>query len=230
MSDTLTLNCFVLGSTMPGNSFSVDIAHTKNVHALKEVIKDKNPHMFGSIATDKFDLYHPSKAVAMLDDDDLMLALTNPPQGWCSKLGPQHRLLEIFKDAPLPCTLHILVQLPSTYKPSVTAPDLIINCLVHGNNTSQAFPIKISGTKTVGALREAVAKKMLIFDEAPEYSLTLYGVSIAWDEHIREKLEALTLNHVQQLVNPLQTLSDMDLPQNHLHIIAEPVRTWSLMV
>jgi len=45
MPDTLELNCLVSGDD-PGNTFTIEIASTKNVSALKDAIKDKNSQLF----------------------------------------------------------------------------------------------------------------------------------------------------------------------------------------
>ncbi|KAL4080401.1 hypothetical protein J3A83DRAFT_651 [Scleroderma citrinum] len=114
MSDTLTLNCFVLGDT-PDHIFPVEIALTKTVGALKEAIKDKKPHAFRSVDADQLVLYRTSNEVATLDDDDaLMEALADTSGRGHHKLDPRGTLLKIFKDVPSPEALHILVQLPST--------------------------------------------------------------------------------------------------------------------
>ncbi|KAL4078078.1 hypothetical protein J3A83DRAFT_1726331 [Scleroderma citrinum] len=86
---------------------------------------------------------------------------------------------------------------------------------------SQAFPVEISGTETVAALREAIKSKMPVFHAIAAFDLALYNISLPWDGNLREKLEGLMLDHVQLLKNPFQTLSEIDFPRNYLHIVVD---------
>ncbi|KAL4064213.1 hypothetical protein V8B97DRAFT_1988269 [Scleroderma yunnanense] len=215
---TLRLNCFTLGDT-PDNIFPVEIASTRTVDALKEVIKNKKQYLFPA---DKLVLHRTSNEVATLDDDDaLMEALADASRRGHYKLGFRRTLLEIFKDVPPHNALHILVQLPLGYNPPVAVPDLIVTCLVRGDKTSQAFLVEISGTKIVAYLKEAIRNKMRVFDDISASHLVLYNVSFPLDETLGEKLEGLDLHHAKQLSDPFQTLSNIDFPPKRLHIVVE---------
>ncbi|KAG0273467.1 hypothetical protein BGZ96_004838, partial [Linnemannia gamsii] len=56
---------------------------------------------------------------------------------------------------------------------------LTLFCLVDGEATSQAFPVEIESTKTIGDLKDAIkAKKAPEFDDTAANKLTLWRVSI----------------------------------------------------
>jgi len=55
-SDMLDINCWVLGDD-PKRVFSVEIAKTKTVDALKDAIKEKKKHTFDGIDADLLDLW-----------------------------------------------------------------------------------------------------------------------------------------------------------------------------
>ncbi|KAL4065048.1 hypothetical protein J3A83DRAFT_4263978 [Scleroderma citrinum] len=218
---TLTLNCFVLGDT-PDHIFPVEIALTKTVGALKKAIKEEKPHAFHTVDADQLVLYRTSNEVATLDDDDaLMEALADASGRGHHKLGFRRTLLEIFKDVPPHSALHVLVQLPFGYKPPVAVPDLIVNCVVRGDKTSEAFLVEISGTKVVAYLKEAIRNRMRVFDDVSASHLVLYNVSFPLDGNLEEKLEGLNLHHATQLSDPFQTLSDIEFPPKRLHIVVE---------
>ena len=75
--------------------------------------------------------------------------------------------------------------------------------------------------KTVADLKEAIKSMMPAWEDAAAYELGLYNVSLPWDENLSEKLEGLNLDHVQLLKDPLQTLSDINFPQKHLHVVVD---------
>ena len=59
MSDTLNLNCWVLGDD-PKRIFPVKIAKRKTVGGLKDAIKDKKKPEFDDYAADSLDLWKVS--------------------------------------------------------------------------------------------------------------------------------------------------------------------------
>jgi hypothetical protein len=56
---TLELNCLVQGVGLR-NVFSIEIASTKNVSALKELIKDEKKHAFNRVPADTLVLWKVS--------------------------------------------------------------------------------------------------------------------------------------------------------------------------
>jgi Crinkler effector protein N-terminal domain len=60
---------------------------------------------------------------------------------------------------------------------------------VLGEDHSHVFPVEISASKTVGALKKAIkAEKMHAFEHVDADSLILWSVSIPADETLEEKL------------------------------------------
>ncbi|KAL4062723.1 hypothetical protein V8B97DRAFT_2026677 [Scleroderma yunnanense] len=207
MSDILTLHCLVLGDT-PDRIFSVDIACTKNVYALKKAIKDK--HAFYGVDTCELILYRTSEEVAMLDDDDLLQALSNSLGGH-TKLFPLRLLSDIFKDAPPPKALHILVQPPLG--------SLRLNCLVLGDTPDHIFSVHIASRENIYALKAAIKdKKQYVF---PAVELDLYHVSLPCDDELQHKLQDFNADKSLRPTSILRSIF-IDVPaEDHLHIIVQ---------
>ena len=196
MANTLELNCFVSGDD-PDHIFTIKIANTKNVGALKDAIKDKNEHLFQhldgktlviqkvSLPVDEslkenlrnlsgeklsFPLDKLSKVFSNLDDTNLHIVVGGPP-GAC-----KCHSFAVFLPDLLPIS-HLSV--PSD------SPLLEINCLVHGEPRSHIFPVQIAATKTVGALKDTVKeKKQPAFDHVPADTLVLWKVSFPVNESL----------------------------------------------
>jgi hypothetical protein len=71
ISLTLKLNCLVLGDD-PSHVFTIEIVDSKNVSALKELIKDKKKPAFDHVPADSLNLFRVSFPV---DDDPEVLKL-----------------------------------------------------------------------------------------------------------------------------------------------------------
>jgi hypothetical protein len=67
MSNTLELNCWVLGDD-PSRVFPVEIASSKTVGFLKEAIKDKMKPAFDHIAANSLNLWKVSNATLRITD------------------------------------------------------------------------------------------------------------------------------------------------------------------
>jgi hypothetical protein len=100
---------------------------------------------------------------------------------------------------------------------------MTLNCWVRGHEIGRIFPVEISSTKTVGALKDAIKnKKPVDFRDMDPDALTLHKVSLPYDSNLKETLQALSLQ--EDVLEPLQTLSDIfpELPlHKHLHVVVE---------
>ncbi|KIJ12449.1 hypothetical protein PAXINDRAFT_39362, partial [Paxillus involutus ATCC 200175] len=103
-----TLNCLVLGSG-PRNVFSIEIARTKNVSALKELIKSKNPIAFRDVDAANLVLWQAPESLRCEDN-----AFKETIEGL--NLQDDHSLpvrilSRIFSDPDAEC-LHVIVKAP----------------------------------------------------------------------------------------------------------------------
>ncbi|KAH7908778.1 hypothetical protein BJ138DRAFT_1115536 [Hygrophoropsis aurantiaca] len=100
---TIRLNCLVRGDTR-NHIFSVEIAGTQNVHALRKAIKVEKPHVFSDIEADGLILWNVSIAL-----DNVERALQDNSFG--EPLESVLVLQEVFQD-PFHNHLHVLAQHP----------------------------------------------------------------------------------------------------------------------
>jgi len=99
---------------------------------------------------------------------------------------------------------------------------LDLNCWVLGDSRTCVFPIKISKSETVGALKDAIKdKNKPIFDHIPANALVLWKVSIPADSELDQNLVNLHLVDKNSL-SPVDELSEVfaePLVRKNLHII-----------
>ncbi|KAF9962758.1 hypothetical protein BGZ65_008103 [Modicella reniformis] len=104
--------------------------------------------------------------------------------------------------------------------------DLTLYCLVDGEPTSRAFPVKIAAAKTVGQLKEAIrAEKSPEFDDIAADRLTLWKVSIPSTPVRQITLSGLNETDVKMELTPTDELSEhikkKSLPKKAVHIIVQ---------
>jgi hypothetical protein len=95
-------------------------------------------------------------------------------------------------------------------------PLLEINCLVLGETHNHIFPVKIAGTESVGALKDAIKeKKRPAFDHVPADTLVLWKVSLPFDDSLEEIVKNFDggepLSPVDKLSNVLSNVDETDL-------------------
>ena len=127
MSNTLTLNCWVLGDG-PNHIFTVKIEHTETVSILRCAIKDETKRRFHDLDADDLELWQVSDRRLRSDADDLILRkvnidsnhphLLNSIEGEGGikggvKLNPTTRLSKVFTDGPEDEHIHIVVRHPT---------------------------------------------------------------------------------------------------------------------
>jgi hypothetical protein len=105
--------------------------------------------------------------------------------------------------------------------PSVTSdpPLLEINCLVRGEPRSNIFPVKIAGTESVGALKDAIKeKKQLAFQHVDADTLVLRKVSLPFDDRLEEIVRNFDGG---EPLSPIDKLSEVfsNVADSHLHIV-----------
>ncbi|KAI6134394.1 hypothetical protein EV401DRAFT_2204424 [Pisolithus croceorrhizus] len=159
MSDILSLNCLVIGDDLK-RMFTVKIARSGSVSTLEKAIKDENQRTFGRVDIIRLELFRTSEKVAGWSDDDddgLTQALCDEEH---SPLFSWRTLSDVFNHPLAPRGIHVLVAPPSTFAASSALQATIsLNCLVLGDSRDHIFPVEISSSKTVGALREAIKDK-----------------------------------------------------------------------
>lgn len=104
----LALNCLVLGESRQ-RIFTVEIAGTKSVGSLKQVIKEKKHPAFQHIVTDSLALWEVSEVVDLNLENNL--EKLNFPQK--EPLSPLDELSKVFSNLPVNGRLHIVVGRPA---------------------------------------------------------------------------------------------------------------------
>ncbi|KAI6167849.1 hypothetical protein EDD17DRAFT_867146 [Pisolithus thermaeus] len=178
MSDILSLNCLVIGDDLK-RMFTVKIARSGSVSTLEKAIKDENQRTFGRVDIIRLELFRTSEKVAGWSDDDddgLTQALCDEEH---SPLFSWRTLSDVFNHPLAPRGIHVLVAPPSTFAASSALQATIsLNCLVLGDSRDHIFPVEISSSKTVGALREAIKdKKQYTFHHVEADKLSLSYLS-----------------------------------------------------
>ena len=102
----LNLNCLVFGDHA-SHIFSVKIAKSEIVCALREAIKNKKSHAFQHVDADALVLWK----VSVLVDQNLTTTLYN--RAFDDQLLPLDLLSDVFSDPPAPKRLHIVVRAPT---------------------------------------------------------------------------------------------------------------------
>jgi hypothetical protein len=237
MPKMLELNCLVSGDDR-GHIFTVKIKDSEKVSALKKAIKVEKQVAFQHADADALVLWGVSMAV----NESLEGIVRNFGGG--EPLSPIEKLSKVFSNVD-DTHLHIVVRrplgacewhsglialpnFPVITRPGVSSePPLILelNCLVLGESHTHIFPVKIAGTESVGALKDAIKdKKKPAFDHVPADTLILWRVFVPDDDSLKEQLSRLDLVDESSL-SPMQELSEVfsDPPiQRHLHIIVKP--------
>ncbi|KAF9219577.1 hypothetical protein BS17DRAFT_668808, partial [Gyrodon lividus] len=205
-----TLDCWVHGVDVE-RIFPVEICSTKTVGALKKAIKNEKPVDFRDVDADALALY-----LFRIPDHDEHLegALNQWQSNGSTRLNSRFKLSLCFPKSDEGKWL-IIVSTPSSY--------MALNCWVRGDTLNNIFPVKISSTETIGAVKKAIKnEKPVGFRDVDPNDLVLYNVSVPVDGDLKETSRALSPH--EDVLGPLQTLSDIftELPlQGHLHIVVE---------
>ncbi|KAF9232338.1 hypothetical protein BU15DRAFT_17722, partial [Melanogaster broomeanus] len=177
------LNCLVLGQDIH-TVFPIEIPKTKSVGALKDAIKDKNPVDFNDVDAKALVLYNVSFPI----DERLQHELQKLPLD--QPLIGGHPLSKVFSTLQEE-NLHIIVTPPA--HTSIVDRLITLNCLVYGQNIHTIFPIKISNTESIGALKDVIKEKNPVdFADVDAKVLALYKVSFPVDERLE-----FTVHHFQ---------------------------------
>ncbi|KAK5796917.1 hypothetical protein F5H01DRAFT_418729 [Linnemannia elongata] len=101
---------------------------------------------------------------------------------------------------------------------------LTLFCLVDGEATSNAFPVEIESTKTIGHLKKLIkAEKAPRFDDVAADELTLWRVSIHDDDDndLPVLLDSVPVKKKLRATNKLFMVFDADLPEDTIHVIVQ---------
>ena len=101
----LELNCLVFGGER-SQIFTVEIANTKNVSALRDAIKEKKQHAFRNVDADDLVLWHHSVAI----DDNLATYLAELKLTELNPLYPEESLSETFPEPLAKGHLHVIIR------------------------------------------------------------------------------------------------------------------------
>ncbi|KIJ63839.1 hypothetical protein HYDPIDRAFT_29189, partial [Hydnomerulius pinastri MD-312] len=226
--ETLAIDCWVHGTDV-GRIIPIEISRSSTVGALKDAIKKKKPVDFRDIDAKNLDLYKVSGSLPE-DEQHLEAELKKLTLHDMQRLSGHVKLSKVFPESDLSDdeAPFIIIKAPTVHLPAtqthVVVPDLDINCWVRGYETNRIFAVKISRSKTVGALKDAIKnEKPVGFRDIDANTLVLYKVSLASDEGLEETLKGLTFDHEKPL-HPLHTLSEVfpDAPlKRHIHIVIE---------
>jgi hypothetical protein len=157
----LELNC----GDDPSHIFTIEIADTKNITALKKAIKDEKQPAFDHVPADTLIIWRVSFPV----DEGLEENLRDFVAG--KALSPVNKLSKVFANV----RLHVIVGCPpgacrcnslaiahlefsAVAYQSVTSellPLLELNCLVHSEPRASIFPVKMPAMETIGSLKES---------------------------------------------------------------------------
>ena len=115
--------------------------------------------------------------------------------------------------------------MPSTVAQAFSSEALLeLNCLVLGEDHSHVFPIEISSSKTVGALKKAIKKdKTHAFQHVDADALVLWSVSVPADGTLEEELSKLELVDEESLspVKDLAQIFSSGPMKQHIHILVQ---------
>ncbi|OAQ22287.1 hypothetical protein K457DRAFT_345756 [Linnemannia elongata AG-77] len=101
---------------------------------------------------------------------------------------------------------------------------LSLFCLVNGEATSNAFPVEIESTKTIGDLKELIkTKKTNDFQDVDADKLTLWRVSIPDDDDndLPVLLDSVPEKKKLKATTRLLKVFDTELPDDTIHIIVQ---------
>ncbi|KAG0196176.1 hypothetical protein BGX33_001959, partial [Mortierella sp. NVP41] len=102
---------------------------------------------------------------------------------------------------------------------------LSLFCLVDGEATTNAFPVEIESTKTIGDLKDLIkAKQSPDFDDIVANSLTLWRVSIPDDDDNDEHpilLDKVSEKKKLKATTKLSKVFDTELPEDTIHVIVQ---------
>ncbi|KAF9349932.1 hypothetical protein BGX26_011839 [Mortierella sp. AD094] len=101
---------------------------------------------------------------------------------------------------------------------------LSLFCLVDGEATSNAFPVEIESTKTIGHLKDLIkAKKANNFHDVDADDLILWRVSIPDDDDDEQPilLENVPERKKLKATTKLSKVFDSELPEDTIHIIVQ---------
>jgi hypothetical protein len=101
----LELNCLIIGDSC-NNIFTVKIAKTESISALKEVIKEKKKNAFEHVDADTLIVWQ----VSILGDISFEQNLGEINLSDESSLGPMQKLSRLFSEPPIQTHLHIVVK------------------------------------------------------------------------------------------------------------------------
>jgi hypothetical protein len=107
----LELNCLLLDQGLGHVPFKVEIANTKSVSALKEVIKEKKKNAFQHFDADDLIVWQAS--ILVRDRNSLKLKLKELNLLNENQLWDLQELKELFSEPPIKYHIHILVKLPT---------------------------------------------------------------------------------------------------------------------
>jgi len=98
---------------------------------------------------------------------------------------------------------------------------LTLFCLISGEHASRAFPVEVSSSKTVGALKDAITlKKPNSFEHVNASDLMLWRATITTEE---ENFTLDDLDDKTKLGNPRICLSKLfpETPDDNTYIVVE---------
>lgn len=110
----MLLNCLVHGETPPVDRvFTVEVAKSKTVAILRDVIREKKPNNFRSVDADQLSLWKVSFPLDCCVDKVLkQLVLEDSVTKGIQKLLPAKKLSSYFSDEPAEEHLHVIVESP----------------------------------------------------------------------------------------------------------------------
>ncbi|KAK5797024.1 hypothetical protein F5H01DRAFT_385359 [Linnemannia elongata] len=101
---------------------------------------------------------------------------------------------------------------------------LTLFCLVDGEATSNAFPVKIESSKTIGDFKDLIKTTLSPqFDDITAKDLALWRVSIHDDDDndLPVLLDSVPVKKKLRATNKLSMVFDADLPEDTIHVIVQ---------
>ncbi|KAF9235325.1 hypothetical protein BU15DRAFT_51519 [Melanogaster broomeanus] len=187
MSETSTLNCLVLGQDVH-TIFPIEVPNTKSIGALKKLIKQEKSVDFVDVDADVLILYKVSLPI----DERLEHELQKLPLG--QPLIGARPLSKVFSTVDEE-NLHVVVR-PPPHTSVINSPAfdrlITLNCLVYGQNVHTIFPVKISNTESIGALKKLIKQENPVeFLDVDSKALALYKVSFPIDKLLEHNVQHL---------------------------------------
>ena len=224
----LHFECWVHGDD-PNSLFLVHVPTTGTITDLKDAIKTKQPTKLRDVEPNDLKLY----TIPSPTNEHIEATLFHWTFDGKSHLNSRQKLVNLSNKlvlvrVPTPgmCLLWYAVIVYDkethlcTAQFSLTVPDIMLNCWLHGEAIHKIFPVDVSRTKTLGALKQAIkAERSGIFGSIDAANLRLYHVPNCTSQDLEKIAKGIDFDQLLLGVMLLSDIFSATLVKDHIHII-----------